>query len=169
MILLTLLAIGAGISSAQLNYYRTRASAETFFWDLRRIQETARARGFGASPHGIKLYQGRIDSRSGAIEPVGFSYLVYGVNASPIPPDALAALSTVQRGELVALSPTVLVCADAVTSPAGVPSGTDLQFNATGTLVGTGATFLDLLDPAVGYFRVRFWNRTQIQLEFVSL
>lgn len=183
LVVLTLVAamtaMAGGVFTGATNYFRSRGSAETLLWDVRRIQEIARARGIGPVVHGVKFYKGQWDFANNAPTTRGWSYLVYGVNGVINPPDALSSLSPDQGRQLVALAASVQLVQDAVSNRSDIPPGTKIEFDQNGLTVVCGGCIattpppdrgkLDLFDAAVGWFRLRVVQNKFIGLEYSPL
>jgi type II secretory pathway pseudopilin PulG len=134
LVVLTLMAsmtaMAGGVFTGATNYFKSRGSAETLLWDVRRIQEIARTRGIGPTNHGVIFYKGQWDFGNNAPSNIGWSYFVYGVNGAPKPPDSFSSLTPEQGRQLVSMAPTIQFVRHAVRVRCRRPGRRDLAGDA---------------------------------------
>jgi prepilin-type N-terminal cleavage/methylation domain-containing protein len=166
-------AMSGGVFSGVLDYFKGRRSAETMMWELRKLQQKARARGNTPAVFGIKFYSGRV--LAGRVEPSGFSYLPYGPLAAEPAAVTVGALSANEQSLLVAMEPSSRLVADGtVANPVDMPFPSRIQFQrdpVSGDYrpdLGSPAR-VDLFVTNVGTFRITIEGRSLVAARFIGL
>lgn len=200
MTLITALStMGVAVFSGVLDYFRARRSMENLMWDLRKSQQRARSRGHavgsagpGSSPgvFGVQFYAGRLTA-TGAVEPDGCSYYVYGPVETWNQPSlaGLRAMSGFQRERLFELDGSLIPVDNGATSrtfrvppAAAAAANKRVQFTIDVanenndqipdlfSAVSGANNFMDFrLQNDEGYFRISFERDRYIGLRYIDL
>lgn len=166
-------AMSGGVFSGVLDYFKGRRAAETLMWDMRKLQQKARARGNTPAVYGVKFYSGRVIA--GAVEPSGCSYLPYGPSLAEPAAATLDTLPANERSLLVSLEPASRFVEDGtVPNPVNMIFPKRIQFQRDPVSGDyrpdiTSPPRVDLFVTNVGTFRITIEGRSMVAARFIGL